>query len=132
MSSVRLLTARRSVADDIRLLPPLLRNPFLRGLNAIHSSESGNTVPFLGTPVSFRRHHQLAGGSFMFTGFKRSLGSCSIIALFLFACLSATAQTANNKVPLTHEMMWMLKRVGSPNPSPDGKWVVFSLVEPAY
>jgi Tol biopolymer transport system component len=28
--------------------------------------------------------------------------------------------------------MWMLKRVGAPNPSPDGKWVVFSLVEPAY
>jgi len=28
--------------------------------------------------------------------------------------------------------MWMMKRVGAPNPSPDGKWVVFSLVEPAY
>jgi dipeptidyl aminopeptidase/acylaminoacyl peptidase len=28
--------------------------------------------------------------------------------------------------------MWMLKRVGAPVPSPDGKWVVFSLVEPAY
>ena len=39
---------------------------------------------------------------------------------------------AQNKVPLTHEAMWALKRVGAPNPSPDGKWVVFSLVEPAY
>jgi dipeptidyl aminopeptidase/acylaminoacyl peptidase len=28
--------------------------------------------------------------------------------------------------------MWALKRVGAPAPSPDGKWVVFSLVEPAY
>ena len=28
--------------------------------------------------------------------------------------------------------MWMMKRVGAPVPSPDGKWVVFSLVEPAY
>jgi dipeptidyl aminopeptidase/acylaminoacyl peptidase len=28
--------------------------------------------------------------------------------------------------------MWLLKRVGAPNPSPDGSWVVFSLVEPAY
>ncbi len=28
--------------------------------------------------------------------------------------------------------MWMMKRVGAPLPSPDGKWVVFSLVEPAY
>ena len=39
---------------------------------------------------------------------------------------------AQNKVPLTHESMWLMKRVGSPVPSPDGKWVVFSLVEPAY
>src|SRR5687768_2872544 len=39
---------------------------------------------------------------------------------------------AQNKVPLTHETMWALKRVGAPAPSPDGKWVVFSLVEPAY
>jgi len=28
--------------------------------------------------------------------------------------------------------MWTMKRVGAPIPSPDGKWVVFSLVEPAY
>jgi len=28
--------------------------------------------------------------------------------------------------------MWAMKRVGAPNPSPDGKWVVFSLIEPAY
>lgn len=39
---------------------------------------------------------------------------------------------AQKKVPITHESMWALKRVGAPNPSPDGKWVVFSLVEPAY
>ena len=42
-----------------------------------------------------------------------------------------SAQT-NGKVLLTHETMWMMKRVGAPVPSPDGKWVVFSLVEPAY
>jgi dipeptidyl aminopeptidase/acylaminoacyl peptidase len=46
--------------------------------------------------------------------------------------LSASAQTGAGKVPLTHEWMWMMKRVGAPLPSPDGKWVVFSLVEPAY
>ncbi|HEX8920094.1 MAG TPA: hypothetical protein VF766_01370, partial [Pyrinomonadaceae bacterium] len=44
----------------------------------------------------------------------------------------AGAQTAPGKVALTHEWMWMMKRVGAPNPSPDGKWVVFSLIEPAY
>lgn len=46
--------------------------------------------------------------------------------------LRVSAQTTSGKVPLTHETMWMMKRVGAPNPSPDGKWVVFSLVEPAY
>lgn len=46
--------------------------------------------------------------------------------------LLASAQVGPGKVPLTHEAMWMMKRVGAPIPSPDGKWVVFSLVEPAY
>ena len=36
------------------------------------------------------------------------------------------------KAPITHEDVWLMKRVGAPVPSPDGKWVVFSLVEPAY
>ena len=44
----------------------------------------------------------------------------------------AGAQTAAGKVPLTHEWMWMMKRVGAPVPSPDGKWVVFPVTEPAY
>jgi dipeptidyl aminopeptidase/acylaminoacyl peptidase len=52
-----------------------------------------------------------------------------IVALCL--PLSAVAQSSG-KVPLTHETMWAMKRVGGPNPSPDGKWVVFSLVDPAY
>ena len=52
------------------------------------------------------------------------------VTLLLSAATTATSQTA--KVPLTHESMWMMKRVGAPVPSPDGKWVVFSLVEPAY
>ena len=45
---------------------------------------------------------------------------------------ATSSQTTSSKIPLTHETMWMLKRVGAPVPSPDGKWVVFSLVEPAY
>ncbi|HKY43013.1 MAG TPA: S9 family peptidase [Pyrinomonadaceae bacterium] len=52
-----------------------------------------------------------------------------VILLVLTAPLCASAQ---NKVPITHETMWLMKRVGAPVPSPDGKWVVFSLVEPAY
>ncbi len=34
--------------------------------------------------------------------------------------------------PITHEDVWLMKRVGSPALSPDGKWVVFSVVEPSY
>ena len=51
------------------------------------------------------------------------------VVLIAMAAFAAVAQT---KAPLTHETMWLLKRVGAPAPSPDGKWVVFSLVEPAY
>lgn len=32
----------------------------------------------------------------------------------------------------THEALWMMKRVGTPVPSPDGKWVVYSMTEPSY
>src|ERR1044071_2073857 len=53
--------------------------------------------------------------------------------LFALLPLVITFTTyAQTKSPLTHETMWMMKRVGAPAPSPDGKWVVFSLVEPAY
>jgi dipeptidyl aminopeptidase/acylaminoacyl peptidase len=36
------------------------------------------------------------------------------------------------RAPITHEKLWMMKRVGSPAVSPDGKWVIFSLLEPSY
>jgi len=47
--------------------------------------------------------------------------------LFLFGPVTFAQKTA-----ITHESMWALKRVGAPIPSPDGKWVLFSLTEPAY
>ena len=34
--------------------------------------------------------------------------------------------------PITHESLWMMKRVGNPIVSPDGKWVVYSVMEPSY
>jgi dipeptidyl aminopeptidase/acylaminoacyl peptidase len=33
---------------------------------------------------------------------------------------------------ITHESMWLTKRIGSPAVSPDGRWVVFSMTEPSY
>jgi dipeptidyl aminopeptidase/acylaminoacyl peptidase len=34
--------------------------------------------------------------------------------------------------PVTHETLWLMKRVGSPALSPDGKWVIVPVTEPAY
>ncbi len=55
------------------------------------------------------------------------------IACFALATLAvaATAGAARTR-PITHEDVWLMKRVGQPALSPDGKWVVFSVVEPAY
>src|ERR1700682_1984236 len=58
------------------------------------------------------------------------------LALLVIAASLASAQArkvgiAAKKAP-THEMLWLMKRVSSPLPSPDGKWVVFSVTEPAY
>ncbi len=39
---------------------------------------------------------------------------------------------AEAKNPVTHEAVWLMKRVGAPVPSPDGKWVVTSVINPAY
>jgi len=78
--------------------------------------------------MSKKRSTKYSSGSFSFL-----IIALAVISTTLF-CLprSTRSQTGASKVPLTHEMMWMLKRVGAPTPSPDGKWVVFSLVEPAY
>src|SRR5580698_8074038 len=54
-----------------------------------------------------------------------------IAAVLLAPHLAAAAATAATK-PITHETLWMMKRVGTPTVSPDGKWVLFSVVEPSY
>jgi dipeptidyl aminopeptidase/acylaminoacyl peptidase len=52
----------------------------------------------------------------------------------LFACLALlpAADAANSKRAPTHEDIWLMKRIGAPQVSPDGRWLVVSLVEPAY
>src|ERR1041384_1264127 len=47
------------------------------------------------------------------------------LILFSFFAVGAFAQ----KHPFTFEDMMKLKRVGAPQPSPDGKWVVFDCVD---
>jgi dipeptidyl aminopeptidase/acylaminoacyl peptidase len=61
-------------------------------------------------------------------------------ALVTALCLLVSAATlaqmptvpAAGKTPITHEKLWMMKRVGAPSVSPDGKWVVFPVLEPSY
>jgi dipeptidyl aminopeptidase/acylaminoacyl peptidase len=55
---------------------------------------------------------------------------------WLFSCIAAGLALAtaadSGKRAITHEDLWLLKRVGAPETSPDGKWAVFSVTEPAY
>src|SRR5262245_16194711 len=50
--------------------------------------------------------------------------------LAAFALLAATLAFA--KTPVTHEALWLMKRVSNPVLSPDGRQVVFTLTEPSY
>jgi dipeptidyl aminopeptidase/acylaminoacyl peptidase len=58
----------------------------------------------------------------------------SLRSPLLFVALAACAifPLAQTKHAITHEDVWLMKRVSAPLPSPDGKWVVFSVVEPSY
>jgi len=50
----------------------------------------------------------------------------------LLLTVALLAGTAFSKSPVTHEAIWLMKRVAAPVASPDGRWAVFSLTEPAY
>src|SRR6204780_800874 len=50
------------------------------------------------------------------------------LAFFFFVAFALSAY-ARTKHPFTFEDMMKLKRVGEPEVSPDGKWVIFSVVD---
>src|SRR6185369_423932 len=50
-----------------------------------------------------------------------------VIALVFFAVSAMAAKQAP-----THEALFLMKRVGAPAVSPDGKWVVVPVTDPAY
>ncbi len=56
--------------------------------------------------------------------------------LAMMACALAPAasmaEVSAAVKPITHQALWMMKRVGSPVVSPDGRWVVYSVAEPSY
>ena len=64
---------------------------------------------------------------------NRHLKLCTLlIAGCLTASATTMAQSPPTLKPITHETLWMMKRVGAPAVSPDGKWVVYSVLEPSY
>jgi dipeptidyl aminopeptidase/acylaminoacyl peptidase len=64
----------------------------------------------------------------------KSILRAAIVAAFVVTPLAAQPNIV--KVPAkkapTHEALWMMKRVGTPVPSPDGRWVIYPVTEPAY
>jgi len=64
---------------------------------------------------------------------RKALAACLIapVASLAFAA-STPSPTSPSKTPITHEKLWLMKRVGAPEVSPDGKWAVFPVLEPAY
>jgi len=61
----------------------------------------------------------------------RLLAAASLVPL-LAPVASAGAEATPARQPLTHESIWMMKRVGAPVVSPDGRLVVFTITEPSY
>lgn len=59
----------------------------------------------------------------------RRLSVAFPFALFLFV---AGAALAGGLRPVTHEDVWLMKRLGTPVVSPDGRFAVVSVAEPAY
>ncbi|WP_228893620.1 dipeptidyl-peptidase 5 [Pseudoduganella aquatica] len=58
------------------------------------------------------------------------LATASLGAVHAAHAADATAPAAKHAI--THEDVWLMKRVGAPVPSPDGKWAVFAVTDTAY
>ncbi len=62
----------------------------------------------------------------------RVAARAALIAVLAGSPLPLAAQGPPAAQPLTHDALWMMKRVGAPTLSPDGRWVVVPVVEPSY
>ena len=56
----------------------------------------------------------------------------SALALLIAAGAVAWPAAQSGKHAITHEDVWLMKRLGTPAVSPDGKWAVLPVTEPAY
>lgn len=62
----------------------------------------------------------------------RSAAAALVLTALPFAASAQHIIKIAAKQEITHEKLWLMKRVGAPVPSPDGNWIVFSVTEPAY
>ena len=60
------------------------------------------------------------------------LAHAVLAAALLCAATVGAQQGATARHTITHEDVYLMKRVGAPSLSPDGRWAVFSVVEPSY
>lgn len=60
-----------------------------------------------------------------------ALATVALLSLVCFA-MSGGARAADTKRIPAHEDIWLMKRVSAPVVSPNGRWIVVSVVEPAY
>ncbi len=49
-----------------------------------------------------------------------------------FVLAAGLVAVTTAKPTITHQDLWLMKRVGAPVPSPGGKWAVFTVTQPAY
>ncbi len=58
-------------------------------------------------------------------------GPFAVLLCVAWAVFPLAAAAAPKRIP-THEDIWLMRRVGAPQVSPDGRWVVVSVTEPSY
>jgi dipeptidyl aminopeptidase/acylaminoacyl peptidase len=63
----------------------------------------------------------------------RRAAACVFHSFLICVCFASPPPSlAATKHAPTHEDVWLMKRVGAPQVSPDGRWIVVSVVEPSY
>ncbi len=55
-----------------------------------------------------------------------------ILLLILSSAAVADSHAGESLRPVTHEDLWTMRRLGAPVTSPDGKWAIVAVTEPAY
>jgi dipeptidyl aminopeptidase/acylaminoacyl peptidase len=57
---------------------------------------------------------------------------CLVFALAVTLVPATRVSAQSSKHPISHEDVWLMKRIGTPAVSPDGRWAVVSVSEPSY